>query len=150
MKIAWAVHFFLATLPPAAVLLLLLDPVQRAHTLLRFSQPALLQVVLATISEPTVDNGSFRKHLSTDCGYHNDLDGLFAPATPRPRIIVTGGAGFIGSNLIKRLAKETGLGQVKVLDNFQSGRLGNLQLSDGFWAVDPKQVSAWTPILMIK
>jgi ADP-L-glycero-D-manno-heptose 6-epimerase len=43
------------------------------------------------------------------------------------RILVTGGAGFIGSNLAKRLQRERG-GQyeVVVLDNFSSGDFSNL------------------------
>jgi ADP-L-glycero-D-manno-heptose 6-epimerase len=40
------------------------------------------------------------------------------------RILVTGGAGFIGSNLAKRLAKEGH--EVVVLDNFSSGHFSNL------------------------
>jgi ADP-L-glycero-D-manno-heptose 6-epimerase len=40
------------------------------------------------------------------------------------RILVTGGAGFIGSNLAKRLEKEGH--EVVVLDNFSSGHFSNL------------------------
>jgi Nucleoside-diphosphate-sugar epimerases len=39
------------------------------------------------------------------------------------RILVTGGAGFIGSHLVDRLAAE---GEVRVIDNLSNGRLENL------------------------
>ena len=42
----------------------------------------------------------------------------------KPRFLVTGGAGFIGSNLAERLV-ESGY-QVRVLDNFSTGRKENL------------------------
>jgi nucleoside-diphosphate-sugar epimerase len=41
------------------------------------------------------------------------------------RILVTGGAGFIGGHLVERLVRE-GLGPVTVLDNLSRGRLANL------------------------
>jgi len=40
------------------------------------------------------------------------------------RILVTGGAGFIGSHLVDRLAAEGH--QVRIIDNLSSGRLENL------------------------
>jgi len=42
----------------------------------------------------------------------------------RRRFLVTGGAGFIGSHLVERLAGDGH--EVRVLDNFSSGRLANL------------------------
>ncbi len=42
------------------------------------------------------------------------------------RILVTGGAGFIGSNLAKRLEREAGGHEVVVLDDFSSGSFENL------------------------
>jgi UDP-glucose 4-epimerase len=44
------------------------------------------------------------------------------------RILVTGGAGFIGSHLIDRLVRDRA-GSVVVLDNLARGRLKNLELS---------------------
>lgn len=50
------------------------------------------------------------------------------------RVIVTGGAGFIGSNLVKRLVREGA--RVKVIDNLWRGNLSNLLLPDGRYAID--------------
>lgn len=74
-----------------------------------------------------------------ECTYHGTRDGLFDPSTPRPRYIVTGGAGFIGSHLVKRLVSSTGPGQVKVLDNFWRGRLSKLQYENGSWSINPQR-----------
>lgn len=50
------------------------------------------------------------------------------------KILVTGGAGFIGSSLVKRLV---GAGaDVQVLDNLSRGKLENLQYSDGKYAIN--------------
>jgi UDP-glucose 4-epimerase len=39
-------------------------------------------------------------------------------------IVVTGGAGFVGSNLIKRLVKDTKI-KILSLDNYSSGKVKN-------------------------
>lgn len=47
------------------------------------------------------------------------------------KFIVTGGAGFIGSNIVERLVKEKHV--VKVIDNLSTGKLSNLkQIKNGF------------------
>ena len=72
------------------------------------------------------------------CPFYDDKNGLFPPDAPRPRFIVTGGAGFIGSHLVKSL-RNAGIynSQIKVLDNLWRGRLDNLQYMNGSWAIDP-------------
>ncbi|GAB4343940.1 MAG: SDR family oxidoreductase [Flammeovirgaceae bacterium] len=45
-------------------------------------------------------------------------------------ILVTGGAGFIGSNLVEALITDDRVGKVRVLDNLMTGHLKNLQ---EFW-----------------
>jgi UDP-N-acetylglucosamine/UDP-N-acetylgalactosamine 4-epimerase len=43
------------------------------------------------------------------------------------RILVTGGAGFIGSNLVERLLAREDIEQVRVLDNLSTGSMKNLE-----------------------
>ena len=42
------------------------------------------------------------------------------------RILITGGAGFIGSNLAEKLLADENVGLVRVLDNLATGSLKNL------------------------
>jgi len=42
------------------------------------------------------------------------------------KVLVTGGAGFIGSNLVHRLIKDDRITTVKVLDNLETGRFANI------------------------
>ena len=43
------------------------------------------------------------------------------------RILVTGGAGFIGSNLVETLIEDPGISLVRVLDNLSTGNLMNIE-----------------------
>lgn len=46
--------------------------------------------------------------------------------TKKKNILVTGGAGFIGSNLVEALLKDARVGRVRVLDNLSNGFLHNI------------------------
>ncbi|UJR17075.1 hypothetical protein I4U23_003972 [Adineta vaga] len=70
-----------------------------------------------------------------DCIYHDRENGLFHPTVKHPRYIITGGAGLVGSHLVKRLRQQYEADQIKVLDNLSRGRLHNLQYKDGTWAI---------------
>src|SRR5215831_3749540 len=43
------------------------------------------------------------------------------------RILVTGGAGFIGSNLVESLLDNNNVEQVRVLDNLATGSINNIE-----------------------
>ena len=60
------------------------------------------------------------------------------------KVLVTGGAGFVGSNLVKRLMRDGA--QVTVLDDLFTGRLENLP-ADGFRFV---QGSVCDPVIVEK
>ena len=87
------------------------------------------------------DNGSIlhdpKMSKQTECRYYDDSNGLFSPDTTHPRFVITGGAGFIGSHLVKAL-RTAGIhaSQIKVLDNLWRGQLTNLQYDDGSWAIN--------------
>ena len=42
-------------------------------------------------------------------------------------ILITGGAGFIGSNLVEHFLKDERVGLVRVLDNLSNGYVENIQ-----------------------
>lgn len=42
------------------------------------------------------------------------------------RVLITGGAGFIGANLVKRLAQDPDVAEIRVIDDLSSGFTGNL------------------------
>lgn len=44
-------------------------------------------------------------------------------------VVVTGGAGFIGANLVRALGARAGIGGIRVLDDLSTGRLANLENS---------------------
>lgn len=46
------------------------------------------------------------------------------------RILVTGGAGFIGSNIVKELNKDESIKSIIVLDNLSNGNINNIVKSD--------------------
>ena len=51
----------------------------------------------------------------------------FSEADPQPRILVTGGAGFVGGHLVERLVQMHGSAMtLKVVDNLWRGQLDNL------------------------
>ena len=51
----------------------------------------------------------------------------FPPQARGQNILVTGGAGFIGSNLVSYLLNHPGVNKVRVLDNLATGSLKNLE-----------------------
>jgi len=51
--------------------------------------------------------------------------------TTGQRIVVTGGAGFIGANLVRRLLNTPGVSGVSVIDDLSTGSRGNLEGVDG-------------------
>ena len=42
-------------------------------------------------------------------------------------LLITGGAGFIGSNLVEHFLKDERVGLVRVLDNLSNGYIENIQ-----------------------
>ncbi|CAF1370271.1 unnamed protein product [Adineta steineri] len=93
------------------------------------------QDIVNSIQHSSLVQEKFGNYTNT-CPYYGLQHGLFHPTFEHPRFIITGGAGFIGSHLVKHLRKQQYKArQIKVLDNLWGGRLHNLQLKNGSWAV---------------
>src|SRR5580658_6747704 len=64
---------------------------------------------------------------------------------PRPRrVVVTGGAGFIGANLCRTLARVPGIEAVVVVDDFSTGIRSNLAGIDGVETIEGSILDADT------
>ena len=79
---------------------------------------------------------SFRKHLNEINALAAVDKKVFPPAASidvqkRKRILVTGGAGFVGSHLVDKLMQEGH--EVTVIDNYFTGRRSNVE----HWCVAP-------------
>jgi UDP-glucose 4-epimerase len=89
---------------------------------------------------PEIDNfymfNPWLTNMQPECPFFGPEHGLFEPSTPHPRYIVTGGSGFIGSHLVRRLAAVLGPGQVKVVDSFKRGRMARFQDANGSWIIN--------------
>ena len=91
----------------------------------------------ASLSFDYYDQLNFKQPLHADCPHYGSRHGLFHPDTPHPRYIITGGAGFIGSHLVKALRAEgVHASQLKVVDNLWRGQLANLRYPNGSWAIN--------------
>ena len=55
---------------------------------------------------------------------------------PARRVVVTGGAGFIGANLCRALRQVPGIEQIVVVDDFSTGRADNLAGVDGVEVIE--------------
>ena len=60
------------------------------------------------------------------------------------KYVITGGAGFIGSNIVERLVKEGN--EVHVIDNFSFGKLKNCNKKAHYHNVDLSQISNFDQI----
>jgi UDP-glucose 4-epimerase len=70
-----------------------------------------------TTPDPVMDHGSSLRRYAC----------LSSEGIASVRVLVTGGAGFIGANLSAGLCADDGIGGVTVLDDLSTGRLGNLE-----------------------
>ena len=95
-----------------------------------------LLILVVNFSLANSNNFTAEVNRLEGCLYYGSRDGLFAPHTPSPRILVTGGAGFLGSHLVKALTRNLREGQIKIVDNLRQGSLQNLQDDGGDWAIN--------------
>jgi len=64
-------------------------------------------------------------------------------------IIVSGGAGFLGSHLVDRLLKRQDIGKIVVVDNLWTGELGNLEhISDNRLSVEIQNIEDFRTDMM--
>ncbi|UJR12668.1 hypothetical protein I4U23_016842 [Adineta vaga] len=111
------------------------SPIYYQQILLQYQQIIINQLQSNVYVESFLLENQHILHDGSDCTYYDDKNGLFHRTTKYPRFIVTGGAGLIGSHLVKRLRQQYDATQIKVLDNLSHGRLHNLQYEDGTWAI---------------
>jgi GDP-D-mannose 3',5'-epimerase len=95
----------------------------------------ILQEIINSVQHSVFAHEQFGSS-TNGCPYYGPQHGLFHPSVEHPRFIITGGAGFIGSHLVKRLRQQQYKArQIKVLDNLWRGNLHNLQFENGTWAI---------------
>ncbi|CAF1187948.1 unnamed protein product [Adineta ricciae] len=111
------------------------QPTSYRHILRQYRKIVISHLQSNTYLESFLSTDQYVLHDGSDCIYYDNKNGLFHPNTKHPRFIVTGGAGFIGSHLVKRLTQQYNPSQIKVLDNLSHGRLHNLQYADGTWSI---------------
>ena len=80
------------------------------------SSPKVWQEPVTSVQQPLLVHENYESH-TFNCSYYGTQHGLFHPTVEHARFIITGGAGCIGSHLVKRLRQHYKARQIKVLDN---------------------------------